>query len=183
MRDKKYPRLNTEKFIASNVAMQSVFIPMLFPSLNQWLRMAGSTYTPNKRHQRGSDAQSLKNNMENKIQLHLRLANLQPMKAAYFFFTFFELSRKRNKDNIQALALKFFFDALQKQKIFANDGWKEIVGWDTHFEIFEVLPGAAGMGVKMYDPFQMETEIIAESGCFITKKLEQYKYFMKQTGR
>lgn len=173
-------QLNKEKFIVSNVAMQYVFVPMLFPSQNEWLRMAGSTYAPNKRGQRGSDAQSLKNSMENKIQLYLRLAKLQPMEAAYFFFTFYELNRKRNKDNIQALALKFFFDALQKQKIFANDGWKEIVGWDTHFEL---LPGTFGMGVKMYDPFKMETEIIAQAHSMITMKLEQYKYFRTRISR
>ncbi len=168
--------MNKEKFIVSNVTMQYVFVPMLFPSQNEWLRMAGSTYAPNKRGQRGSDAQSLKNSMENKIQLYLRLAKLQPMEAAYFFFTFYELNRKRNKDNIQALALKFFFDALQKQKIFANDGWKEIVGWDVHFE---VTTGETGMGVRMYDPFRMPNVIKLQTRLMTTKKLDQYKYFME----
>jgi hypothetical protein len=177
---KDHTRVSKEKFVASHVAMQKVFIPMLFPSQNEWLRMAGSTYTPSQRHQRGSDAQSLKNSMENKIQLHLRLAKLQPMDGAYFFFTFYELGRQRNKDNIQALALKFFYDALQKEKIMANDGWKEVVGWDPHFE---VTKEAAGMLVEMYDPFQMESVIITKTISTIAKKLQQYKDFRKRTGR
>ena len=177
---KDHTRVSKGKFKLSDCAAQKVFVPMLFPSQNEWLRMAGSTYTPTKRHQRGSDAQSLKNSMENKIQLHIRLANLQPMDGAYFFFTFYELGRQRNKDNIQALALKFFFDALQKQKIFANDGWKEVVGWDPHFE---VTKQAAGMLVEMFDPARMKHEIINKTFLNITKKLEQYADFRKRTKR
>lgn len=180
MNVKDHTRLRKEKFVASGIASQQIFIPMLFPSQNDWLRMAGSTYTPGQRHQRGSDAQSLKNSMENKIQLHLRLGNLKPMEAAYFFFDFYELGRQRNKDNIQALALKFFFDAMQKQKLLANDGWKEIVGWDSHFE---VTKEAAGMSVRMFDPFQCHDLIIHETVKQITKKLEQYRDFRKRTGR
>jgi hypothetical protein len=102
------------------------------------------------------------------------------MDGAYFFFTFYELGRQRNKDNIQALALKFFYDALQKEKIMANDGWKEVVGWDPHFE---VTKEAAGMLVEMYDPFQMESVIITKTISTIAKKLQQYKDFRKRTGR
>ena len=177
---KDHTRISKEKFVASGIASQEIFIPMLFPSQNDWLRMAGSTWTPTKRHQRGSDAQALKNSMENKIQLYLRLAKLQPMDGAYFFFTFYELGRQRNKDNIQALALKFFFDALQKENLCANDGWKEIVGWDPHFELTK---GPAGMGVRMYDPFQCHDLIIHETVKQITKKLEQYYDFRKRNKR
>lgn len=177
---KDHTLLSKEKFVASGVNMQRVFVPMLFPSQNEWLRMAGSTYTPGGRNQRGSDAQSLKNSMEAKIQLHLRLGGLQPMECAFFFFTFYELGRQRNKDNIQALALKFFFDAMQKQKLIANDGWKEVVGWDNHFE---VTRQEAGMEVRMYDPFQCRAQIIHETFLAVTKKLDQYFDFRKRTGR
>lgn len=177
---KDHTRLSKEKFVASGVPSQRVFIPMLFPSQNEWLRMAGVTGQVGAKHQRTSVAQSLKNSMETKIQLHLRLANLQPMEAAYFFFRFHECGRQRNKDNIQALALKFFFDAMQKQNILANDGWKEIVGWDPHFE---VTNGTVGMEVRMYDPLQCHAEIIHETFVLITTKLEQYKDFRKRTGR
>lgn len=179
MRVKDHTKVK-QAFVASGVPWQSVFVPMLFPSQNEWIRMAGSTYKPGSQHQRGSDAQSLKNSMENKIQLHLRLANLRPMECAFFFFTFYELGRQRNKDNIQALALKFFFDALQKQGIMANDGWKEVVGWDPHFN---VTKEQAGMEVRMYDPFQCHAEIINQTFLNITAKLEEYKVFRKRTGR
>lgn len=103
------------------------------------------------------------------------------MDAAYFFFTFYELGRQRNKDNIQSLALKFFFDALQKQKIIANDGWKEVVGWDPHFEV--AGKQSTGMEVRMYDPLQAEAVIIDETFKQIKSKLDQYKTFRKRTGR
>ena len=177
---KDHTKLSKEKFVASGIPMQRVFVPMLFPSQNEWTRMAGVTYEPTQRHQRGSDAQSLKNSMENKIQLHLRLAKLQPMECAFFFLNFYELGRQRNKDNIQALALKFFFDALQKQRIIDNDGWKEVVGWDSHFE---VTKKSAGMDVVMYDPFQCRAEIINQTFLAITKKLDQYFDFRKRTKR
>lgn len=180
VRIKDHTKLSKEKFVASGVSYQRVFVPMLFPSQNEWLRMAGATGQVGAKHQRTSVAQSLKNSMETKIQLHLRLANLQPMECAYFFFRFHECGRQRNKDNIQALALKFFFDAMQKQSILANDGWKEIVGWDPHFD---VTNGTVGMEVRMYDPFQCHAQIIHETFLNITAKLEQYKDFRKRTGR
>lgn len=180
MRIKDHSRIK-EPFTASGIKSQSIFVPMLFPSQNEWMRMAGTTYAPSERHQRGSDAQSLKNTMENKIQLHLRLANLQPMSQVYFFFTFYEVGRQRNKDNIQALALKFFFDAMQKQRLLANDGWKEVAGWDSHFEVGK--NGRAGMEVRMYDPLQCRAEIINETFLLITKKLDQFTDFRKRTSR
>ena len=169
-----------EKFVASGVKEQSVFLPMLFPSMNDYIRDAGKLHTPGFRHQRGSVAQSIKNTMETKIQMHLRLAGLQPMEQAYFFFTFYEQNRQRNKDNIQSLAIKFFFDALQKQGTIANDGWKEVMGFDPDFV---VTKRNAGMLVKMMDPMQCGPEILNETSMRITKKLHDYRDFRKRTSR
>ena len=180
-RVKDHTKLQKKTFVPSGIPYQTIFIPMLFPSQNDWLRMAGATGAVGARHQRTSVAQSLKNSMENKIQLYVRLSNLQPMAQAYFFFTFYEKNRQRNKDNIQALALKFFFDALQKQGILENDGWKEVVGFDPHFEVSG--DHEAGMNVQMYDPYQANARIISDTFMRITKKLDQYKDFRKRTGR
>lgn len=177
---KDHTKLSKGPFIASGIPSQQIFIPMLFPSPNEYLRMATSSYAPGKKNQRSSGAQSLKTSMETKVQVHMRLAKLKPMEHAFFFFTFYELGRQRNKDNIMALALKFFFDALQKAEIVANDGWKEIVAIDPHFE---VTKESAGMLVRMYDPFQCEAEIIHEAFTNVRAKLDQYKDFRKRTGR
>ena len=179
MKVKDHTKLK-EPFVASGIPHQRIFVPMLFPSQNEWLRMAGATYRVGKRHQRGSEAQDLKNTMENKIQVYIRLANLKPMEQVFFFFTFFEVNRQRNKDNIQSLAMKFFLDALQKERIIQNDGWKEIVGWDPHFEVAVV---SAGMLVDMYDPFQCRGEIITKGSERIIDKLDQYDDFRKRTSR
>ena len=179
MKIKDHTKLK-EPFIASGIPSQRIFVPMLFPSQNEWLRMAGATYQVGKHHQRSSDAQELKNSMENKIQVYIRLSDLKPMEQAFFFFTFFENNRQRNKDNIQSLAIKFFLDALQKERIIQNDGWKEIVGLDPHFEVAGVN---AGMLVNMYDPFQCRGEIINRTSERIIDKLDQYQDFRKRTSR
>lgn len=180
VRVKDHTKLSKEVFVGSGIKFQRVFIPLLFPSINEYLRMATSSYAPGKRNQRSSEAQSVKTVMENKIQLHLRLGNIKKMDQAFFFFTFFELGRQRNKDNIMGTALKFFFDALQKSQMMPNDGWKEIVAIDPHFE---VTKAHAGMSVRMYDPFQCEAEIIHETFVNVRAKLDQYKDFRKRTGR
>jgi hypothetical protein len=182
MNIRDHTKLKTKfPFVPSGIPSQSFFIPMLFPSQNEWLRMAGSTYRPGARHQRGSDAQALKNTMENKIQLHLRLAKVQPMAQAFFLFTFYEAGRNRNKDNIQALALKFFFDALQKAGLLENDGWKEVAGWDVHFTVAKDQP--PGMFVEMLDPVQCHQRIIHELSTRASVKVVEYLQFRKRTSR
>lgn len=55
----------------------------------------------------------------------------KPVKISY---TWIEPNRKRDLDNI-AFAKKFVQDALVKNGILENDGWKNITGFEDHFQV------------------------------------------------
>lgn len=167
-----------DMFVESGIAKQHIFIPLLFPSVNEYSRQASQTGgRPGKRV---TMANFNKQSMENKVQWFIKAQQLEPMGQAYFFFTYRELHRQRNKDNVCALAKKFIFDAMQKAQIIRNDGWKEIVGWN---ESFECVRTDSGVEVRMYDPFLAEAYIIDETYKAITRELAAYKKFRQRTSR
>ena len=43
--------------------------------------------------------------------------------------------RRKDKDNISSFGRKVIQDALVRAKILKNDGWKQIIGFEDHFEI------------------------------------------------
>lgn len=165
-------------FVESGIGRQSFFIPLLFPSVNEYSRKASQTFgRPGKRN---TVANFDKQAIERKVQWYLKALKVEPMGQAYFFFTYRELHRQRNKDNICACAKKFIFDAMQKAKLIRNDGWKEIVGWN---ESFDCVRTDGGVEVRMYDPFQCEAYIIDETFKAITRQLADYKKFRQRTSR
>ena len=46
-----------------------------------------------------------------------------------------EKDRRRDKDNICAFGRKVIQDALVKARYLSNDGWKNIRGFEDHFEV------------------------------------------------
>ena len=163
-----------EPFVASVIRQQGFFMPQLFPSMNEYSRLCAQTWgTPGHRNTAGN---TLKAKIETTVRLHIRMNNLKPMASAFFFLTYYESSRLRNKDNIAACAKKFLFDALQHQGILRNDGWKEIAGWH---ERFIVTPGTPGLHVEMYDPFLLEIEIAARLSILHEQNMRDWKQLMK----
>ena len=60
-------------------------------------------------------------------------------------YTWIEENRRRDKDNI-AFAKKFIQDALVKEHIIVNDGWREITGFS---DCFRVDRGRVGVRVEL----------------------------------
>ena len=56
----------------------------------------------------------------------------KPKTPVWMHYTWYEKSRRRDKDNI-SFARKFIQDALVKAGTIQNDGWKEIEGFDDTF--------------------------------------------------
>lgn len=50
-------------------------------------------------------------------------------------YSFYEPNRRRDLDNIAAVAHKFIQDALVKCKIIENDGWQYINGFSDEFHV------------------------------------------------
>ena len=55
-----------------------------------------------------------------------------PIKIKYCFF---EPNKRRDKDNVAAFAMKVIQDALVKEGVIKNDGWKEIDSFECLFEV------------------------------------------------
>ena len=55
-------------------------------------------------------------------------------------YCFYEPNRRRDKDNIAAFAMKVIQDALVKEGVIKNDGWKEIESFTCHFYIDKEEP-------------------------------------------
>ena len=50
-------------------------------------------------------------------------------------YDFYEPNRRRDLDNISSFAIKVIQDALVKTEVIKNDGWSEIIGFNTQFYI------------------------------------------------
>lgn len=53
----------------------------------------------------------------------------------YMIYHWYEKDRRRDKDNICAFGRKVIQDALVKARYLSNDGWKNIRGFEDHFEV------------------------------------------------
>ena len=97
--------------------------------LNDWNETCKSKY--------GQQAASrYKRETEQNIGWYIKkwLGNWQTDKKVYLRFLWVEPNRKRDLDNI-AFAKKFIQDALVKQGVIPNDGWKNIRGFSDEFDV------------------------------------------------
>jgi len=60
------------------------------------------------------------------------LAIKSPIKIKYCFF---EPNKRRDKDNVAAFAMKVIQDALVKEGVIKNDGWREIESFECYFYV------------------------------------------------
>ena len=106
-------------------------IPGKLPGLNEYLKAERSF---NKRHSCGNDMkQQYQFIICNSIRTQLKRAHFKnPVKIVYRFY---EPNRKRDLDNISAVAHKFVQDALVKCRVLDNDGWQQITGFADEFYI------------------------------------------------
>ena len=64
-----------------------------------------------------------------------QLGNVQLKEPVYMIYHWYEKDRRRDKDNICAFGRKVIQDALVKARYLSNDGWKNIRGFEDHFEV------------------------------------------------
>jgi hypothetical protein len=63
------------------------------------------------------------------------LGNVEFEEPVYMVYHWYEKDRRRDKDNICAFGRKVIQDALVKARYLSNDGWKNIRGFEDHFEV------------------------------------------------
>jgi Holliday junction resolvase RusA-like endonuclease len=81
-----------------------------------------------------------KKQLEEEIGWEIRRHKLRPVRRAHLAFLFYEFSRRRDPDNIQAGSVKIILDALVKYGILENDGWDQIAGISATFSIDKENP-------------------------------------------
>ncbi len=118
---------------------QCFFLPGKIVSLNEMLELAN--YAFHFRGVKNNEWAKAKKKIEQKFQWQFVLQGVQPMGKAWFFITYQEENKRRDKDNIAGVAKKVIFDALVGANLLPNDGWGEIVKWDDEFEIKKKDPG------------------------------------------
>lgn len=79
-------------------------------------------------------AAQMKNQYQGVIATYIKkdLGKWKPRLPVWMHYTWYEKSRRRDKDNV-AFAKKFIQDALVKAGTIPNDGWNEIEGFDDTF--------------------------------------------------
>lgn len=78
----------------------------------------------------------MKQDMQLRICARIKAARLQPANCPVKIkYTFYEPNRRRDKDNIAAIAHKFTQDALVQCDIIPDDGWANIEGFNDSFFI------------------------------------------------
>lgn len=81
-----------------------------------------------------------KKNIESEILRQLKGQLHQLKTPVWIHYTYYEINRKRDKDNISSLFRKCFQDALVRGGYLKNDGWAEIDGWVDTFKVDSERP-------------------------------------------
>jgi hypothetical protein len=126
--------------------MQSFFVPVRLPGLNDIILAKGQYYRKGKK--RFEKYQAMKREYEGLIISAIQLAKIKPVKRAYFQFTWIEDNKMRDPDNVAA-ARKFILDALVVAGVLSGDGWKQVAGWTDTFTVKEGNQ-KSGVGVAIW---------------------------------
>ncbi|MBC3901397.1 RusA family crossover junction endodeoxyribonuclease [Acetobacterium malicum] len=121
----------------------SFFIPGKLPGLNE--------YTNANRSNPHIGAK-LKKDTENLIMMIIqsRMMGAAINEPVFIKYTWIEQNQRRDLDNI-SFAKKFIQDSLVKVGVLKNDGWKNITGFEDHFEVNKKEPGVLVEIVEVED--------------------------------
>ena len=123
--------------------MQRIMIRGKLPSLNEYIDACrGNAFS----------AASMKRSIEQGIAW--QAIKMKPLgEPCYFIFTWFEKTKRRDKDNVST-ARKYIFDALQKAGKLKNDNNRYIIGFEDRF----IYGKEQGVEIVI----QTESELFAE---------------------
>lgn len=84
----------------------------------------------------------MKKNEQTKVKQAIVCSNLKPIEnyPVKIKYHFFEENRKRDLDNVAAMAHKIIQDSLVSMDILENDGWKQVKGFEDTFDVDKENP-------------------------------------------
>lgn len=108
--------------------MQSFVISGRLANLNDYQYACRSHYMVGNK---------MKKQEQSKVKQAIICANLKPVEnyPIKIKYHFYEENRKRDLDNIAAMAHKFVQDSLVSMEILENDGWKQVKGFEDEFDV------------------------------------------------
>lgn len=113
------------------------------PGFNEMIKAAKTFGTTGKRFNAYA---AMKKKWGEKIGRIIKQQHIFSVDKLFLYLIWFEPNRRRDPDNIAAF-IKFILDALQKEKIIDNDGWKNISGWKNKF----IITRKRGVEVRLYE--------------------------------
>lgn len=106
---------------------QVLIINERLPGLNDYIKAERTTRYA---------ASTMKHDWQRIIIAYIKEAHLKPVtKPVRLRYEFHEPNKRRDKDNVAAIAHKFIQDALVSAGILQDDGWNEIIGYSDSFYI------------------------------------------------
>lgn len=106
------------------------------PGLNDYLKAERSF---SRKHSCGNDMKrEYQFLISNAIRTQLKRTHFDH--PVYISYRFYEPNKKRDLDNISAVAHKFIQDALVMCHVIDNDGWQQICGFEDKFYVDTKYP-------------------------------------------
>lgn len=112
--------------------MKTITIEGRFPSLNEYVSAC--------RRNAYAGAEMVKKSEKDLIR-QLKRQRIWPFKAPVrISYTYYEINRRRDLDNISGYFHKIFQDSLVKAGLLPDDGWQEITGYSDSFKVDKNRP-------------------------------------------
>lgn len=75
-----------------------------------------------------------------KCAIYEQLKRIKITKAVYMRYSWYEINKRRDLDNISSFGRKIIQDALVETHVLQGDGWKNIVGFSDDFYVDKENP-------------------------------------------
>lgn len=117
-------------------SVKSFWIPIVLPGMNQIIDSC------KRRKGNWNSYAELKSSLTYEICIYIREQKIGRYNCPiWLHFIWREPNKRRDPDNIAAGGRKFILDALVREGIIQDDGWKQIAGWYDRFEVRKKNPG------------------------------------------
>lgn len=127
--------------------IQELYIEGPLPGLNEIIHASKRQGRRKECHGRGRGSRlptydELKREWNTVVKWHCVQQHVRKVVGrAHFTFTWRELTKRRDPDNIAGGGQKIVFDGLQSARIIENDSWPQVAGITHRFERVRESPG------------------------------------------
>ena len=111
----------------------TLMIPQAFPGMNQFIGAINRNRFVGARMKADAEAVA-------RVMIRKDLKGVKITRPVILHYRYFEENRRRDLDNIAGFAHKVIQDALVREGVLENDGWKQVKGFTDTFYIDKDCP-------------------------------------------